>query len=437
MAKHARLGCSNPRWSACPGSVAAEERYPNISGEAAIDGTGSHLLLELCLDSEEDAAYYLDTLIGVNSEDKPEGWMVNQDRVDRVQMCLDYVARRKRELAEEFPDAQITIEAESHADPGGYFGRTDWWGTCDITITVVCDGVLLFCEVADYKDGRQFVKADGNTQLYSYLGGKIRPWIGSGPLLVRPFNTHLIGPCRVTIVQPKTNPVVRSEDVSAETVMGLLTSMANAARKTDEPDAELVAGDHCSWCRANPKRGGHCNKAVSNSLAKVESMSTELIVKDGQSLFEYVGNMVADPTTLTEVQLADLADARDGLVAAFDRVMDEIQKRIDAGQDVPGYAMRPGNAKRVWAKDEAEIEKALKGRRLRKDQIYPPKLISVAQALKHPDLTDAQKAKIEEDLVTTMAGKLTLKKVARQEKPAPAEMFADVIEPETPTISFF
>ena len=137
MSVHARLGPSNHRWPHCPGSVREEAKYPDIPGEAAIDGTGSHLLLELSLENNEPASFFLCTLIGVNSEDKPEGWMVNQDRIDRVQMCLDYVTRRCSELEAEYPGCDISVETESKSDPGALFGRDDWNGTVDITIKVI------------------------------------------------------------------------------------------------------------------------------------------------------------------------------------------------------------------------------------------------------------------------------------------------------------
>jgi len=65
MSTHARLNCSSSeRWQNCPGSIREEEVYPNISGAAAIDGTGSHLLLELCLKSGRKAASYVGEVIG-------------------------------------------------------------------------------------------------------------------------------------------------------------------------------------------------------------------------------------------------------------------------------------------------------------------------------------------------------------------------------------
>ena len=178
---HARLSPSNHRWPNCPGSVREEARYPDIAGESAIDGTGSHLLLEMCLIEDVTPNYYEGRIIGVNHEDKPEGWLVSQDRIDRVWMCLNYINRRKEELLTQYPGATIQVQAETQTNPGGMFGRTDWKGTADVTITALIDNRAVFIEVVDYKDGRGWVNAEGNSQLISYLGGQMRPWIASGP----------------------------------------------------------------------------------------------------------------------------------------------------------------------------------------------------------------------------------------------------------------
>ena len=99
MSEHARLGLSNHRWPHCPASVAAEAAYEDVPSEAALDGTGTHLLLEMCLTkSAGRAEYYVNQYIGEEHPDKPQGWYVDQARCDRVQVCLDYASVRVQSL---------------------------------------------------------------------------------------------------------------------------------------------------------------------------------------------------------------------------------------------------------------------------------------------------------------------------------------------------
>lgn len=435
---HARLGPSNKRWPVCPGSVREEENYEDVAGDAAIDGTGSHLLLEMCMKNNVPAFTYDQQIIGANHHDNPNGWLVAPDRIERVQMALDYISRRVAELKEMFQGCSVTVESESKANPGGAFGRDDWWGTCDITITArhPLSGEVYFIEVADYKDGRGYVSEKNNSQNISYLFGKLRPYIASGPQKVRPFIPANVGGVRMTIIQPKTNPVVRyqcstrqEDDVSALTVLDAAEKLAHAAHATDDPDAPLVPGDHCQWCKANPKRGGHCTAKSNQSLQVVETMSnTELsTVPGGLNLFETINQVMADPKSLNEDQLSELADAEEGIQAVFDKVKAEIKDRIKQGITVPGYAMRPGNGSNSWNEDEEIIAKKLKSRRLTNAEIYPPKLISPAQVLKLDKLTDEQKERIKKELIVYVAGKLSLKKVARNTEKSVAQSTTDDI----------
>lgn len=432
MSNHARLGPSNHRWPKCPGSVREEANYPDIPGEAAIDGTGSHLLLEMCLENNVPAAQYDQQIIGANHPDHPSGWLVGIERIQRVQMCLDYVSRRVNELKAEYPDCTVTVEAESISNPGELFQRDDWWGTCDTTIT--CrqkhTGELYFVEVCDYKDGRGYVGAIDNTQLQSYLIGKLRPYVNNPP-------KH----CRMTIVQPKTNPVIRyqcstraEDNLSVNGVLSKAVDLHRAAVATDDPNAPCISGKHCQWCKANPKRGGHCVTATEESIQVVTKMSNIEVIQVGDMpAFEYISKAVADPKSLTSDQLAELMSAKDALMAAFDKCEAEIVERIEQGQQVNGYAMQPGRSTRKWNEPEEEIVKKLKSRRLKLDDIYPKKLITPAALLKSDKLTDTQKKKIEADLVSTVAGKLTLKKVAHSvaqsstnDVDSVQQMFADV-----------
>jgi hypothetical protein len=410
---HARLGASNHRWPHCAGSIREESQYQDVAGDAAIDGTGSHLLLELCVEQDKDAMDFDGVVIGVNHIDKPNGWTVHPDRCKRVQMCLDYIDRRVKELEVQFPGSLVEVLAEARVDPGALFGRTDWWGTCDITLIVTLDQKVVFIETCDYKDGRGYVSEKDNSQLQSYLAGQLRPHIGSGPRLVRPFKTEGIS-CRMSIVQPRTTPPVRYQDTSAKSLMDQVSLLNLAAAKTDKDDAPLTPGKHCQWCKANKKRGGHCTAGVEESLKVVNEMELSI----GNEL------LAADVTALDNDQLVKLADAKDAILAAFEAVEGELEKRITTGQSIAGYAMVNGRSSYVWNEEEEKIVKALKGRRLKLDEIYPKKLISVAAMKKLDKLTEDQKKRMVKDFVSQKVGELTLKKVAVEEKTE--SMFADI-----------
>lgn len=409
MGRHARLSPSNKQWPKCPGSVRENAKYPDIAGEAAIDGTGSHLLLELCMTHGVRAEAYDGQIVGVNHEDNPMGWMVSIERINRVQECLDYIARRVKELREQYPTHEITVESESKSDPGSRFGRTDWWGTVDITITVKANGIIAFIEVADYKDGRGYVDVMNNSQLISYMVGKM------------PVDGNI--PTRMTIVQPKTNPSIRYVNIHSRQVAIEAAKLAEAAKLTDDPNAPLIPGDHCKeWCGHKP----NCTAGSEQALRTIQPMTNNT---SGGSLFELVNETFGDITAMPTERLTELADARASLEAVFDKVEAELQRRIETGISVEGYAMLPGNSKQTWSVSEEEVVKMLKARRLKKEEIYPSKLISPAQVLRLENLTNEQKEKISKQYIKKEAGGLKLTKVRQKPETDKAAVFLDVVQP--------
>lgn len=380
MSGHARLSPSNHRWAHCPGSVREEAAYPDISGEAAIDGTGSHLLLETCLKSGVRAEVYEGQILGTNHPDKPGGWTIRDDRVERVQMCLDYLSRRVSELG------QVTVTSESRSNPGERVGREDWYGTCDVTIQ--SDE---YVEVVDYKDGRGHVDVKNNSQLISYLFGKI---------------TLDTKKCRITIVQPKTNPVVRYQDLSVEEVVELAGRLAEAAEKTDAPDAPLIAGKWCQWC----KHKKNCTAQTKQSLEIIPMID-----------LKFISDFVEKIESTTDEQLAQLADAKKGIFSFFEKVDAELENRLHAGKSVPGYALLAGNGSNNWNITEEELVKILKNRHLKNEEIYVSKVVSPAQFMKC-SLSDVQKNKIKEQYVTYTPGKLRVSKVENKA----VELFKEV-----------
>jgi len=415
MSAHARLGPSNHRWPNCPGSVREEAAYPDVAGAAAIDGTGSHLLLELCLQNSVRADAYESQVIGEGHEDAPMGWFVDKDRAIRVQMCLDYLVRRVDELKHEFgDDAVIAIESESLSNPGQRAGRDDWWGTVDITVTVTVDGKVMFIEVIDYKDGRMWVNVSGNSQLQSYLIGKVN---------VAAFDDRIGG--RITIVQPKTRTPVRYEFIYSSDLIEVERGLVAAAAATDDPNAPLIPDDklgkgHCHWCS---------HKTNCDALVQSLSKGIATMKETDMELFSSLETAVATLSEMPGEQLGRLADTKQAVEKIYEKIQVEIELRLVRGDDVPGWDMGEGRGSQVWAMEDDEVEKALRSRRFLKSQIFPSKLISPAQALKREGLTETQIKKMKEELIVFKAGAQRPVQVPRETQD-PSVMFMDAVEPE-------
>ena len=165
---------------------------------------------------------------------------------------------------------------------------------------------------------------------------------------------------------------------------------------------------------------------------------TENINAGSGSLFEIIEQTFGDIKLMDSSKLEELADAKAGLMEVFDRVDIEIQRRIEDPDDntITGYAMLPGNSSNKWIKDpdktDEENEKIivdmLKGRRMKKSQIYPAKLITAPAAMKLDKeiLTDDQKDSIKKKYIVNTPGKKTLQKVRQSEPTDAAVMFADI-----------
>ena len=140
MIEHAKLSASgSSRWLNCPGSVKAEEGYPNQPSSAfALEGTRAHEVADLCLKASCDADVYI-------------GKKVLDDVIDAgmagyVQEYLDYVRSYETATSKLFTEERVDF---SHVVPGGF-------GTLD---AAVLDYDTKTCHIFDLKYGKG-VKVD-------------------------------------------------------------------------------------------------------------------------------------------------------------------------------------------------------------------------------------------------------------------------------------
>jgi len=391
---HARLGPSNTRWPHCPGSIREEDAYPNDSSPAAIDGTGSHHLLELCIIQLRRAKSFL----GETIRDDHNSWKVKQDRIIRVQQALDYVWSR-------YDILQATnIETEAKVNPGRFFDRDDWWGTCDITI--ISPTTL---EIIDYKDGRMFVDAKNNDQLTDYAAGRLLPYLlGLNKVgEVEPdFKNCPFKTIRMTIIQPKTTPIIRYEEITPEELYSRTLIKHRAAVATDDPNAPLTAGKWCQWCRHG--RAGNCDAKNKEGM---NGMSTILSTTGQSDFISMITEGTLDMSKIESAKLSAILDVSKSVEKLIKLVNEEALQRIEATPgSIPGYILGEGRGKNVWNVDQEAIVKRLCGMRMKKDEVMIPTLITPAAARKREEFSDRQKQNLEK-LIDKVPGKPSLKRV--------------------------
>ncbi len=394
MSTHAQLSPSKrSRWALCPGSIREEAKYPETGGgPAAIDGTHSHTLLEHCIKEFVSPL----SMVGQTLTDHEGTFIVDKARAERVKVAFDYIHK--------IENLGLRVISETRVDPEHLLGRSDLSGTVDVQI-IGPD----WLELIDYKDGMGVVSAEGNLQLeqyaYGVLAGFKLPVNGTYP-----FKT-----VRMTIIQPKLAlrgmPAITSHDVAVSELLANMGTIVAQAAATDKPDAPLVPGDsQCKFCRAK----GSCSALANNVMKEVGIMFQPVVT---QPLDVAQQSADKDPSTMDDVQIAQIMEAAPLMRQLLEGVEAEALRRMQAGQIIPGLKLVNGRGSRAWALPEAEMAEKLVKMGIPKGAVYETKLVSPAKAEKltwekrdgtKVQLTERQLKRMDQEYVAKMAGKLTV-----------------------------
>src|SRR6185437_6556623 len=167
---------------------------------------------------------------------------------------------------------------------------------------------------------------------------------------------RVIRDVELVIIQPRMDHVdgqVRRWRTDALTLLDWAETFAEGAKRTEDPDAPLVTGDHCRWCKAQ----GICPK-----IAEAAEIAT---------LDEYKG-AVYDPQALSD-SLKRIAYLEKWAKATREFALGEATR----GRDIPDWKLVEKRAVRTW-KDRVAAECALLDDGLTPEQIIEP------EALKSP-----------------------------------------------------
>jgi len=372
---HASFGASNAkRRMACPGSLKAEEPFPDESSEYAELGTAAHELGEHCLENNiEDVAQ----TIGESFNDH----VVDDNMATAVQTYVNFVRAMEKEEAPALVKLEQRFSLEDIDPPMPMFG------TSDCTIYGKRSGNLW---VIDYKHGQGVaVDVEDNAQLKYYALGAV----------LKIGNRAPVNAIHTAIVQPRASHrdgSIRTYSYTKDEILDFGTDLMDAARASLEPDAPLIAGDHCKFCKA----AGVCPALRSNALT---------VAQDDFGAIRSVHD-------LTPEQIGDYLEKIPLIEEWIKSLRSHAHSTLEAGTSVPGFKLVEKRAVRKWKNNEEVLDWAA-SENLEDEEIYEKKIKSPAQMEKL-----VGKKNVPDDLITAVSSGLSM--VPDTDRRPPAALLA-------------
>jgi hypothetical protein len=361
--EHSRIGGSSaPRWIRCPGSVKQCAKLKNETSEYAREGTAAHKLAELGLLEKKEV-----TIADKTRMPKDLKKYVNMDMVDYVNYYINIVldVLNEKESNQLFVEQRFSLE-HIHQD---MFGTND-------AIVLEAVGTM---HVFDLKYGVGVrVKAEQNEQMMFYAVGAVHK-----------FCEAIIEEVNIVIVQPRASEYPSAWKIPIEQLESWETdTLAPAAKLTDDPEAPIVPGDHCSSYFCSALTQGTCPGPPAKAS---EVIGSDVTTTDPTEL------NLTDPTELSANEVANILNVS-GLIKTWLTNIEGMAKdRLLAGVPVPGRKLVQGKqGNRKW-KDESEVAKTIQDIMPDADVYAAPKLKSPAQMEK---VKEFKKTKIMELIPT-------------------------------------
>jgi hypothetical protein len=347
---HSPFGGSGAhRWTACPGSVRFTAGMAESPSSYAQEGTAGHAIGALCLTEKQDAIEYTGRTI--------EGIEIDEDLADAVQVYLDTIRNDQRARG-----GKLLVEQKFHLK----HLHPQFFGTADC----VRPGVDKILSVYDAKFGRgeivEVVRPNfkPNLQLAFYALGALHA-------LERVIASIGVEMVELVIVQPRAwhrDGPVRRTRFTLDEILDVADELVQAAHLASQPDAPLIPGSHCTFCRG---------AAECPALRDLTLHAAQLAFDDDVGLLP-PANVPPDPAHMTPQQIAHVLEAAD----IFEVWLTAVRNRahvIAESQGIPGWKLVQKQARRKWADEKSAIDELSFGFGVEYASMYDQKLKSPAQ----------------------------------------------------------
>lgn len=351
----------------CPGKRVMERGKPDSSSKYADEGTAAHALLADHVDGKALPSAY-----AVNGKD----WPVTTEMAEAVQTALDNI----RAIV-----GDGMLLSEQRVNYSRFLGvpEDDAWGTSDIIGARATE-----LQVHDYKHGMGVeVDAEDNPQMKLYALGAL----DAVDEVLGPFET-----VRLVIHQPRIKSAPSEWVISVEDLKAW--GAGEARRSVGEQQGSEKMFDtsesmtHTEWeriyLRPNEKSCKFCRAKATCPALRSEVANAVSPAPAPASPDEFAELPILDKGDIA----APMDDQGAWLSASLQRVdliedwckavRAEVERRLLAGGEVTGFKVVQGKrGNRAW-KNVEEAEAALKGMRLKVEEMYDLKLISPTSAEK-------------------------------------------------------
>jgi hypothetical protein len=320
MGAHSKFGASSfARVIACNGSIRQAKDCINTTNPAAEQGTAAHELGEFCLH------------LGVNAFDclgmKFNGFTVDAEMADAVQLYVSFI----RDIAlKNNVDPKIEVRVVMLSVGEHVFGTAD-------CIFIIVDTIHVY----DYKHGYGIVEVENNAQAIFYGVATL------DTLNIWDKINHVV----TGIIQPRADHIagsIRLHSYSIQEMREWQLVFKKTVRLASDPNAELNAGEHCTYCLASD----FCRPRMERTMQ----------LAYGEKPFD----------TLNEEEIIVMFREIRTIKRNLDRIEERALELVRAGKQIKGFKLVRGIQRANCENETGFVEAVenLKDSEIKKDDLY-------------------------------------------------------------------
>lgn len=370
--KHALLSPSSAaRWLVCVGALAMERGEPDDSNQYSDEGTCAHAVAAMCFTEQRPASAYVGRRIEVGTARTYE---FGEGMVEPLQRFVDNVHEAVK--AYELAGATVAMHVEQRVPVGHVTGEEGAEGTADVVLLATFPNGDLVVDVRDLKFGMgKRVYVDNNPQLMLYALGVLYKFDPLGEA------TRI----RLVVDQPRISEAPSEWECTPEELRDFAHRAGMAGR-----EALDVYNGECGSGPVGLRAGPHCAGTFCKARAKCPALAA-LVADEVGADFDVLEKPDATPPSIAAASLQEIGQK----LRATDVIEDwikQVRARAEAllfehnnspeAVSAMGFKLVEGKrGARAWLNAE-DAEKALKGFRMKVEEMYNLSLISPTAAEK-------------------------------------------------------